>query len=58
MAESVVEMQTDIEGYFHHYNHERPHQGRGMNGRAPCQVLLEGIPTIKGGSGEEPMEAA
>ncbi len=56
--ESVAEMQTDLEGYFHHYNHERPHQGRGMNGRTPYQVFLESIQAIKEGSGQEPMEAA
>ena len=42
--ESVEEMQKDLDAYLHHYNHERSHQGRGMTGRTPFQVFLEGLP--------------
>ena len=42
--ESIDEMQADLDLYLHHYNHERPHQGRNMNGRKPYQVFIEGLP--------------
>ena len=42
--ESVAEMQKDLDGYLHHYNHERTHQGYGMTGRTPFQAFLEGLP--------------
>jgi transposase InsO family protein len=41
--ESIEEMQTDLDQYLHHYNQERPHQGRNMNGKTPNQVFLEGL---------------
>jgi transposase InsO family protein len=41
--ESVDEMQKDLDSYLHHYNHERAHQGRGMEGRTPYQAFLDGI---------------
>ncbi len=41
--ESVEQMQEDLDRYLHHYNHERPHQGRMMEGRMPIQMFLEGI---------------
>lgn len=42
--EAIDEMQADLDQYLHHYNHERPHQGRNMNGRKPYQVFLDGLP--------------
>jgi len=56
--ESVEEMQTDLDGYFRHYNLERPHQGRNMNGRTPYTVFLEGLFPSKESDAEENMEAA
>jgi len=56
--ESVEEMQTDLDGYFRHYNHERPHQGRNMNGRTPYAVFLEGLFPFKESDADEDMEAA
>ncbi|QJT08135.1 IS481 family transposase [Oceanidesulfovibrio marinus] len=41
--ESVEEMQEDLDSYLNHYNRERTHQGRGMNGRVPYQAFLDGI---------------
>lgn len=41
--ESVDEMQKDLDEYLKHYNHERVHQGRGMNGRVPLQAFKDGI---------------
>ena len=32
-------MQGDFETYLHHYNYERPHQGRMMEGRTPAQMF-------------------
>jgi len=46
-------MQTDLDAYLHHYNHERAHQGRNMNGRTPYQAFLDGLP---GGQPEEDSE--
>lgn len=43
--ESVEEMQEDLDSYLNHYNRERTHQGRGMNGRVPYQAFLDGIVT-------------
>lgn len=41
--ESLSEMQKDLDEYLKHYNEDRTHQGRNMNGRTPKQVFLEGI---------------
>ncbi len=43
--ESIKEMQADLDLYPHHYNQERPHQGRNMNGKTPYQVFLEDLPS-------------
>jgi len=32
------------ERFLHHYNHERAHQGRNMNGRTPYQAFLDSPP--------------
>jgi len=36
-------MQAVLDGYLEGYNHRRPHQGRGMNGRTPVQAFADGI---------------
>ena len=41
--ESVEEMQADLDAYLETYNRNRPHRGRGMEGRAPYQVFKKGI---------------
>lgn len=41
--EAVDEMQLDLDGYLIHYNQERPHQGRNMNGKTPKMVFVEGL---------------
>jgi len=56
--ESVEEMQKSLETYLKHYNRERPHQGRGMNGRTPCIVFLEGLLKTGETSSDESGEAA
>ena len=47
--ESVDEMQKDLHTYLKHYNNERSHQGRNMNGRTPYQAFMDGIkkPKVK-----------
>jgi transposase InsO family protein len=42
--ETVAEMQATLEAFLLRYNRERPHQGRGMNGRTPLQAFVEGLP--------------
>jgi transposase InsO family protein len=37
--ESIEQMQGDFDAYLYHYNHERPHQGRRMEGRTPAQMF-------------------
>ena len=41
--ESVEEMQADLDAYLETYNRNRPHRGRGMEGRTPYQVFKKGI---------------
>lgn len=41
--ESIKQMQCDLETYLHHYKHERPHEGRMMQGRTPAQMFEVGI---------------
>ena len=43
-SETVEEMQKDLDAYLSHYNRERTHQGRNMNGRTPYQVFEDGLP--------------
>jgi transposase InsO family protein len=42
--EDLSQMQIDLDAFLHKYNHDRPHQGRGMKGRTPIQVFLHGKP--------------
>ena len=37
-------MQTALDAWLLRYNRERPHQGRGMNGRTPLQAFVDGLP--------------
>jgi len=56
--ESVEEMQKDLDAYLTAYNHERTHQGRGMEGKTPYQVFLEGLPRRDKGEKKESKKAA
>jgi transposase InsO family protein len=38
----LAELQTDLDRWIHHYNHERTHQGKMCCGRTPFQTLLDG----------------
>ncbi len=44
--ESVQEMQNDFDKYLEHYNTERSHQGRTMNGRTQYQAFIEGMKPV------------
>lgn len=37
-------MQTALDAYLVTYSTQRPHQGRGMNGRTPRRAFLDRIP--------------
>ncbi len=41
---TVDEMQADLDKYLKHYNNERTHQGRNMNGRTPYKAFIDGLP--------------
>lgn len=53
--ETIEEMQAVLDRYLVHYNTERPHQGRGMNGRTPAQAFREGLPA-KPATDDKPKE--
>ena len=52
--ETVAEMQTALDAFLLRYNRERPHQGRGMNGRTPWQAFRDGLPVRPQPEQEEP----
>jgi hypothetical protein len=51
-------MQKDLDTYLHHYNHERTHQGRNMNGRVPYQAFMDGLPKNENKTQKTTEEAA
>ena len=40
-------MQNDLNAYLVGYNTERPHQGRGMQGKTPADVFVRWLPKPK-----------
>ncbi|HKI51859.1 MAG TPA: integrase core domain-containing protein, partial [Geothermobacteraceae bacterium] len=56
--ESVEQMQKDLDTYLNHYNHERTHQGRNMNGRVPYQAFIDGLPKSEEANKKSTKEAA
>ncbi len=56
--ESLEPMQKDLDTYLHHYNHERTHQGRNMNGRVPYQAFMDGLPKNENKTQKTTEEAA
>ncbi|MDM5057053.1 integrase core domain-containing protein, partial [Aeromonas dhakensis] len=44
--ESVEQMQTDLDSYLEHYNNQRPHQGRMMEGQTPYSMFKKGLKLI------------
>jgi transposase InsO family protein len=45
--ETIDEMQIALDAYLKAYNKDRPHQGRGMNGRTPAKAFVDGLPKSK-----------
>ncbi len=39
-------MQTDPDSYLEHYNTQRPHQGRMMEGQTPYSIFKKGLKLI------------
>ncbi len=39
-------MQTDLDSYLEHYNTQRPHQGRMMEGQTPYSMFKKGLKLI------------
>jgi hypothetical protein len=39
LYQSVEALQTDLDTWLHHYNHERPHLGYRNQGRRPWQTI-------------------
>jgi transposase InsO family protein len=56
--ETLADMQQALDLYLVRYNRERPHQGRGMQGRTPLQALLDGLPAQPPTPKEHPMTVA
>lgn len=44
--ESVEQMQTDLDSYLEHYNTQRPHQGRMMEGQIPYSMFKKDLKLI------------
>ena len=56
--ETLADMQQALDLYLVRYNRERPHQGRGMEGRTPLQAFLDGLPARSPAPEEQPMPEA
>ncbi|MCC8996630.1 MAG: IS481 family transposase [Nitrosomonas sp.] len=41
---SLEELQSDVDTWIHHYNHDRTHSGKHCFGKAPMQTLKDSIP--------------
>lgn len=44
--ESVEQMQTELDSYLEHYNAQRPHQDRMMEGQTPYRMFKKGLKLI------------
>ena len=56
--ESIEAMQKDLDAYLIIYSTERTHQGRGMQGRTPAEVLVRCLPKPKRPKEEKMKKAA
>jgi len=56
--ETLEEMQADLDVWLEGYNRSRPHQGLGMDGRAPYQVFLAGLELVEEPPAEEEIDEA
>ena len=41
---SLEELQSDVDAWIHHYNHDRTHSGKHCFGKTPMQTLKDSIP--------------
>ena len=41
---SLEELQSDVDAWIHHYNHDRTHSGKHCLGKTPMQTLKDSIP--------------
>ena len=41
---SLEELQSDVDSWIHHYNHDRTHSGKHCFGKTPMQTLKDSIP--------------
>jgi len=41
--QTLEELQADLDGWVHTYNHERTHQGKRCQGRTPMQTFLDSL---------------
>jgi hypothetical protein len=55
-CETVGEMQADLDAYLQTYNRNRPHRGRGMEGRTPYKVFKASLPKAKKAAKENPLK--
>lgn len=39
---TLEELQADLDGWIHYYNHDRTHQGKVCCGRTPMQTMMDG----------------
>jgi len=44
---TLVDLQTDLDGWLREYNEERVHQGRWCYGRTPMKTFLDTVPLAK-----------
>ena len=40
----LEELQSDVDTWIHHYNHDRTHSGKHCFGKTPMQTLKDSIP--------------
>ena len=45
----VAELQSDLDEWLRHYNHERPHRGYRNQGRRPYETFIQGKKSITKG---------
>ncbi|MFO0387956.1 MAG: integrase core domain-containing protein [bacterium] len=41
---SLQELQSDVDDWIHHYNHDRTHSGKHCFGKTPMQTLKDSLP--------------
>jgi len=42
LYDSIDALQADLDGWLHHYNYERTHQGKMCCGRTPVETMIDG----------------